>query len=166
MEGRWNRSLTCSALIAIAFIACVLTPRPAAAQFAIAPHIAWADDADLGIGGRLIVPFGPSAGVARIEGMAAFDWFFDCDDCSYYEITPAAVLALGLLGIGPYGGVGINIARTSFDDDVADSNDSETDVGVALIVGARIPMGLFGEIRYTAGGNEQKVIAVGFRLGG
>lgn len=144
-----------------------MAARPAEAQLGLGVGAVWGDDADLGIGGRLAFNlFSVPGSVVRIQALGAFDYFLDCDNCTYYEVTPAAVVSVGLVGLGLYGGVGANIARFSIDEDVTGGEESDTEVGGSLIIGARIPMGLFGEIRYTAGGAEQKVIALGFRLGG
>lgn len=155
-------------LVLAAVFALSFGAQPAQAQLGLGVGAVWGDDRDLGIGGRLAFNLFPLPGsVISIQALGAFDYFLDCDDdCTYYEITPAVGISAGLVGIGVYGGVGANIARISFDD-VADGEDaSDTEVGAALIIGARIPMGLFGEIRYTTGGAEQKVIAIGFRFGG
>jgi hypothetical protein len=154
-------------MVLAALAALSLSARPAEAQLGLGVGAVWGDDADFGVGGRLAFNlFSVPGSIVRIQALGAFDYFLDCDDCSYYEITPAAVVSLGLVGLGVYGGVGANIARLSVDEDVAGDDASDTDVGASLIIGARIPMGLFGEIRYTTGGAEQKVIAVGFRFGG
>jgi hypothetical protein len=133
--------------------------QPVTAQIGLGPQLAWGSDTDLAVGGRVVVS--PGAGPISLQAIGSFDWFFDCDDCSYYEITPAVALSISLIGIGPYAGIGANIARVS-----PDEGESETDVGLALLVGARTPFGLFFEIRNTVGGSDQRVITAGFRLGG
>jgi hypothetical protein len=137
--------------------------RPAAAQFAIAPHVAWGSNTELGVGGRVIAGLAGTP-VVRIEGLVAFDWFLDCDNCSYFEVTPAITLGISLLGLGAYGGAGLNIAR--FTPDSGSALEDNTDFGFALMIGVRTPFGIFGEIRNSASGGDQRVMSIGFRLGG
>jgi len=151
------RKLQCLMLGALAAIALA---QPLTAQIGLGPQVAWGSSSDLGVGGRVVVSPGGASPIS-FQGIGSFDWFLDCDDCNYYEITPALALSITLLGIGPYAGAGLNIARLT-----PDNGEAETDVGLALLIGARIPFGLFAEIRQTAGGSDQRVITVGFRLGG
>jgi len=140
-----------------------LLAQPASAQLGIAPHIAWGSDTELGVGGRVIAGLADTP-VARVEALVAFDWFLDCDACSYFEVTPALALGISLLGLGAYGGAGLNIAR--FTPDSGSPLADDTDFGFALLLGVRTPFGIFGEIRNAAGGGDQRVISIGFRLGG
>lgn len=160
---RWIRtSVPAVAALAGLFAAA----RPAAAQFRLGPQLAWGDDMELAVGARIGIPIGPGAAVAGIEGILSVDYFVDCDGCTYIEATPAVALGVGLLGLGVYAGVGANVARISFDEGTSGNGASDTEVGLALLVGVRIPMGLFGEWRQTSGGAEQGVFTVGFTLGG
>jgi hypothetical protein len=137
--------------------------RPASAQFAIAPQVAWGSKTDLGVGGRVIAGITGTA-VLRVEGLVSFDWFLDCEDCSYFEVTPGVAVGIALLGLGAYAGAGVNIAR--FTPEGGSTLEDETDFGFALMIGVRTPFGIFGEIRNAAGGGDQRVFSVGFRLGG
>jgi len=141
------RKLQCLMLGALAAIALA---QPLTAQIGLGPQVAWGSSSDLGVGGRVVVSPGGASPIS-FQGIGSFDWFLDCDDCNYYEITPALALSITLLGIGRL---------------TPDNGEAETDVGLALLIGARIPFGLFAEIRQTAGGSDQRVITVGFRLGG
>ncbi|MGH7503736.1 MAG: hypothetical protein ACREL7_18575 [Longimicrobiales bacterium] len=155
-----------SFILIMTALAFTLAARPVHAQLGLGAAAVWGDDRDLGVGGRAAVTlFSVPASVVRIQATGAFDYFFDCDDCTYYEITPAAVVSVGLVGIGLYAGVGANIAQLSFDSDAAAGSEDDTEVGASLIIGARVPMGLFAEIRWTSGGAGQKVIGAGFRFG-
>jgi hypothetical protein len=149
-----------SALLILVLAGSALGARAVQAQIGIAPQAVWGSDSDLGVGARLVVSAGGAAAL-HVEGLLSFDWYLDCNDCNYYEITPGAAVAISLLGIGPYAGAGVNIARLS-----PDTGDADTEIGLSLFVGARLPFGLFAEIRNTAGGSDQRVITVGFRLGG
>jgi hypothetical protein len=141
----------------------LVAARPVSAQFAIAPQVAWGSDTDLAVGGRVIAGL-TGTPVLRIEGLVSFDWFLDCENCNYFEVTPAVALGLSVIGLGAYGAAGLNVARISGD---SGSNiESNTDLGFALMIGVRTPFGIFGELRNTAGGADQRVITVGFRLGG
>ncbi len=145
------------ALLSAMVVAGVLAARPAAAQIGIAPQASWGDDRHLGVGGR--VNFKLAGSVLRFDLLGSFDWFVHCKNCNYYEITPAATVGLELLGIGPYVGAGLNFAHLAVDNGPKDTNTQ-----FAVLLGARVPFGLFAEIRNTSGGG-QKVVTVGFRLG-
>lgn len=151
-------------MVALGLAAVLLAPLPVRAQISIAPHAAWGDQADLALGGRLVLGM-PGVG-PRLEASLAFDWFVDCDGCTYYEVTPALALSMGALGIGAYAGAGVNVARTTLDDDDSGDSVEDTELGAAFLLGVRVPFGLFGEVRITAGGAAQRVLTVGFRLGG
>lgn len=151
------------ALLFAVLILAGISAKPASAQFAIAPQVAWGSQTDLGVGGRIIAGLSGTP-VLRIEGIVSFDWFLDCENCSYFEVTPAVALGFSIIGLGAYGAAGLNAARITGD---SGSNiESNTDLGFALMIGVRTPFGIFGELRNTAGGADQRVITVGFRLGG
>jgi hypothetical protein len=159
-----NRSLVILATI----LGLGFTARPAQAQFGLGAAVVWGDDPGFGVGGRLVFNLLslPPSSMIRIQAMGAFDYFFDCEDCTRYEITPAAVLSLGIVGFGLYGGVGANIERLSLDDPPASGTEnSETRVRTAFLIGARIPLGVFGEFRNIPGASPRNVIALGLRFG-
>jgi len=145
--------------------------EPAQAQVMFGPQVAWGDDADLAIGGRL--GFGLSTGegaFSRLQIFGSFDYFLDCESCTYFEITPFARIPVAISEtLDTYVGAGLNIARISFDEDIAGVDFSNTETGLALIGGLEFPISTlrsFGEIRLTIGGAEQLVLSFGFLFGG
>jgi hypothetical protein len=140
-----------------------LAAAPAMAQqkagVSFGPQASWGSDSDLGVGGR--VQFGLTP---RVVGIVSFDYFFpDCDECTYWELNPGAVITLPASSINPYVGAGLNIARASVD--LGTSTVSNTETGVNLIAGLRLGKSLFTEGRVSLGGGEQFVITAGFLFG-
>jgi hypothetical protein len=129
------------------------------------PQLSWGDDADLGVGGRAQV----SVPATQFVIIGSFDLFFpDSDggpDIDYWEINGNAVYEFDLAGettIRPYAGAGLNIAHATRD--LAGLGDSNTDLGLNLLGGARFdagPIQPFIELRVEAEGGEQFVITGG-----
>ncbi|MCI0435918.1 MAG: hypothetical protein L0271_20080 [Gemmatimonadetes bacterium] len=153
-----------------------LTAPPVSAQLRIAPEVSWGDDVDLGIGGRLLLNLNRlvssegTGGIAgKLDAFGAFDYFTGCHDCSYYEITTGLLLPLTIRRIGPYIGVGANFGHFSADEVSPGIDASDTDIGLALMLGLLFPLGqqqAFLELRRTAGGGEHTVITFGVQFGG
>jgi len=172
MEDRMKKAMW---LVPAVFALAAVGAQPVEAQVVFGPQVTWADDADLGIGGR--VGFGVPAGegvFARLQIFGAFDYFLDgfggCSECSYFEITPFARVPVAISeGLDTYVGAGLNIARFSFEEDLVGFDYADTETGLAAIGGIEFPissLAAFGEIRLTLGGAEQLVLDFGFLFGG
>lgn len=165
---------------ALAFLAAA----PADAQVRFGPEVAWGDDLDLGLGGRVtadIDAFSESGSEAlqELRGIGEFIWYVDpidnCDDCSAWEINlnGAVPLNLGETDNDFYAGAGLNIARISIDTGVDipgfDEDVSDTEVGLNLLGGLNFELGAlaaFAEAGLRVSGSEQFVIAGGLTFGG
>jgi opacity protein-like surface antigen len=144
----------------------------------------WADDVDLGIGGRIEIgldnKIATSGPLSRAFFITSFDYFFwDCDegsslyevDCSYWELNPGIGVPLPATGLNPYVGAGLNIARASVDLNVPGFEDdaSDTEIGLNLLGGLKFNIGSlpsFVEGRLELGGGEQFVLTFGVNLFG
>ncbi len=150
-----------------------LCARPASAQLRLAPELAWGEDHDLSIGARLAVNLSRLTSDSADRGIASkldfvlpFDWFVDCSDCTYFEVTPGLLLPLTIKGAGPYLGAGLNIARLSVNSSGQDQSDVR--LGLGLSGGVEVPVKsftVFGEVRFTQGGAKQTVATLGAYLG-
>jgi len=150
-------------LLVLALLAMsMLSAKNLQAQFHFGPLVAWGDDADFGLGGR--VTFGIHLSVdstpAPLELQGEFVYFFPDGPVNYWEInTNAAYLFPGVKGpVGPYAGAGLDIANAS------GAGASNTDVGLNLLGGVKFRMSRitpFAEVRVELGGGEQFVIAGG-----
>ncbi|MBT8403961.1 MAG: hypothetical protein KJP18_08895 [Gemmatimonadetes bacterium] len=156
---------------AVGLLSLVGRPAPAAAQVRFAPTLSWGNDADIAVGGRLLVNLGrlisDEGARGRLDLVVPVEWYFDCSDCTYIEVTPGLILPLTIRDVGPYLGAGLNIARISLDAEGRDASDVE--VGLGLSGGILFPVGQFSgfaEARATLGGAEQTVVTVGLQLGG
>ena len=90
-----------------------LAPAQAEAQVNFGPYVAWGDDSDLGVGGRIDVGLGNAFGVDSgpfqnlflNSGVTYF--FFDCDegfdevDCSWIEINGNLAVPFTMEGSSP-----------------------------------------------------------------
>lgn len=99
--------------------------------------------------------------------VAAFDYYLDCDGCSYWELTPAFVVPFTMQGsaMKPYLGAGLSFAHVSVDA----VNASNTETGLALLGGLRFPLGnlsAFTEARATLHDADQLTLAFGLLFGG
>lgn len=156
--------------------------RPCEAQIRVGVQGSFGDgpgeseESAAGLGARLAFPVGFTLDeenmLSRLEGHASFDYFFpDCAslDCSYWEINGNAVLPFPVAGVvAPYVGAGLSVGRFSFDSEEADLDDSETEVGVNLLGGARVGVGsvdVYGEARAVLAGAEWVVLTLGVLLG-
>ncbi len=164
------------AAIIIALALFTLPASPALAQVRIAPQVSWGEDVDLGIGGRLLISLSrlvsddADAGfLRRLDAIASFDYFTGCNNCSYFEVTSGLVLPLTIRQWGPYVGAGVNVGRFSADHASPGLDASDTDLGLALMLGLLFPLGqqqAFAELRSTAGGGEVTVFTFGIQFGG
>ena len=159
-----------------------LAPTQAEAQVNFGPYVAWGDDSDLGIGGRVDIGLGNAFGVDSgpfqnlflNSGVSYF--FIDCDsgfdfdevDCSYIEVNGNLAVPFTLEGssIQPYAGSGLNIARVSVEAESGpfEGEESETDVGLNILGGIFFPISDlrgFAEGKFELGGGEQFVLSGG-----
>ncbi len=153
--------------------ALVLAPTQANAQRSVffGPQLNWGDDADFGIGGRVLVDI---PGRFPLSIIGSFDYFFPDEDVAgvdltYWEINGNLVYNFAIASaptFTPYAGTGLNIAYFSTDvqTTVGQVGDSETDLGLNFLGGGRVQVGSiapFFELRIEAWGGEQFVITGG-----
>jgi opacity protein-like surface antigen len=170
MKNTWRVVLGTAAFVALS------AGNAAAQRFGVQGN--FADDFDFGIGARVEMGaenlFTSQGALSQTFVIGSFDYFFpDCPedlDCSYWEINANVAVPLVVSGFSPYVGTGLNIARVSIDAEEVDGfGGSETDIGLNLLAGLRIPVGGisgFGEVRYELAGGEQLVFTLGALLGG
>lgn len=155
-----------------------LLAQPAQAQVDFGPQIAWGDDTDFGVGGRIDFGIGNAFGVddgpfANLFGSAAATYFFvDCPsnaDCSYFEIDGNLAVPFTLEGnsLRPYAGAGIHVARWSVDFDgvgIPGADVDDTEVGLNLLGGIFFPISDldgFVQGKFGLAGAEQFVLSAG-----
>ncbi|MGH7503734.1 MAG: hypothetical protein ACREL7_18565 [Longimicrobiales bacterium] len=145
---------------------------PAQAQVWFGPQLSWGDDFDLAIGGKIgaaIATLG-SATSNNVDIMGSFDYFFDCEDCSYFEITGGGLYNFDIgENIGPYAGAGLNYGRISIDEDISGVDLSDSEMGLALMGGLKFLLGTLdadASARITLGGAEQAVLSFAILFGG
>ena len=166
-----------SAALAVAVSAAVVTfgPRDSAAQVRFGANVAWANDFDLGVGGRIGFGFGEVSNRHPIEGVVSFDYFFPGDegtslDPTYWEINANGIYKFAITNstLVPYVGAGLNYARASADVPGAGTV-SDSEVGLNVLGGLRFGSGQalrpFVEVRAELGGGEQVVFAFGLLIG-
>ena len=159
-------------LIAVALV--VVGASTAQAQ-RFGAHAIWADDADIGVGGRMELDMpgklSKQAPWSRAFFIGQFDYYLDpCDggDCTWFEINPSIAIPLNATTLKPYVGAGLNIAHVSVDLGTF-GNASDTDIGLRLLGGLKLNLsGLdaFTEAGLALGGGEQFSIAFGILFGG
>lgn len=143
-----------------------------AGQFRIGPQASWGDDADFGVGGRVVLDVPALPGFGAI---GSFDYFFpDVPDIgtpggeisfNYWEINGNLFYAFPVsdASIEPYFGAGLNLAHASRDTEGLPEppDDSQTEVGFNLLAGFEFPLtGLspFVEVRVELGGGENFIV--------
>jgi hypothetical protein len=159
-----------------------LAPAEAEAQVSFGPYVAWADDIDLGVGGRVDVGLGnafgadsgPFQNIFLNSGVTYFFW--DCDegfdfdeiDCSAFELNGNLAVPFTLEGssIEPYGGAGINVARFSVSSGEGpfEGERDDTEVGLNILGGIFFPISDlrgFAEAKIELSGGEQFVLSGG-----
>lgn len=144
--------------LAVAFS--LLSAAPSSAQVHLGPQISLADDADVGIGARVV------AGVPQYRGVefaGSFDVFFPDGDVDYWELNANLIYNFEIPDAGafrPYAGGGLNIARVD-----PPVGDSDTDLGLNVLGGAKFPnegpVTPYLELRAEIEGGEQFVITGG-----
>lgn len=150
--------------LAVALASGVLLVDSARAQVHLGPQISIADEADVGLGGRLVAGVEDYSG---LEVIGSVDIFFPDGNFDYWEINGNAVYNFEIVGapsLRPYAGGGLNVAHVDFDDDVP-GGESDTDLGLNLLAGSKFPLEGFTpfvEVRGEISGGEQLVITGGF----
>jgi hypothetical protein len=130
-------------------------------QFGV--QLSYADDAELGIGGRLRHSLRSLFPRAPLTGAFTADIFFPGNSVDYFELNYNVVYNFTLASaprVSPYVGGGLNFARISF------GNANNTDLGLNIVGGANFRSAgarvmPFVEIRVEAGGGEQLVLTGG-----
>ena len=144
------------------------------AQARFGGQVSFGDDADFGIGGRVLLDF--SQAVTGLALTGSFDYFFPDNldlgalgvdiDTNYWELNGNAVLQFGIPSapnMQPYVGGGVNFARASADVvSPGDSfEDSQTDLALNILGGFEFPLpGVtpFVEVRFTFAGDEDFLV--------
>lgn len=129
------------------------------AQARFGGQVSWADDADVGIGARVIVSAPQSLRLPRVDVIGSFDWFFPGGSVNYFEVNGnVAYRVPGTTGVAPYVGGGLNVAHSSV-------GAGATDLGLNLLGGIRFGIGptlkAFSEARIEVSGGEQLVLTFG-----
>ncbi len=137
-------------------------------------QVSFADDADFGIGPKLMFHLPNLASGLWLSG--SFDFFFpddgfgSVDDVDYYEINANLIYEIDLpaaSNVAPYLGAGLNLAHLSITEEMGGLENSDTDLGLNVLAGLNFPLvGFtpFVEIRLEIEGGEQFVIAGGIML--
>lgn len=154
-----RKRLDSLALFAVLLLAAA---GPLQGQAHLGGQISVADDADFGIGGRIVFDLLQRA---DLEFIGSFDWFFPDEppgeDRDYWELNGNVAYFFDLESapsVAPYLGGGLNIAHASRD------GASDTDGGINILGGARFsqsPVKPFVELRIELGGGEQFVLSGG-----
>lgn len=164
MHGTMGKILSALALAAALSLA---TATSSAAQVHFGPQVSLADDADVGLGGRI------TAGVPQYAGLefaGSFDVFFPDGNYDYWEINGNVLHNFEIAGttsFRPYAGGGLSIARRDFEggDGPGDFRDDDTLVGLNLVGGTKFatesPATPFVELRLEIEGGEQFVVTGG-----
>lgn len=173
-------------VLAAAMALFALAPRPAQSQAAFGPMLAWGDDTDIGIGGRIDFGLGGALGIDQgafqnLFGSAGATYYFtDCIpgfdldqvDCSVWEIFGNVAVPFTIEGssIEPYAGAGLQIAHASYDYPNFSAFDHDnTEAGLNLLGGIFFPIGDlsgFAEGKFELAGADQFVLSAGILFGG
>lgn len=162
-----------------------LTAAPVQGQVAFGPLLAWGDDSDVGVGGRVDFGLGDALGIdegafQNLFGSAGATYFFtDCTpgfdfdevDCSWFEINGNLGVPFTIedSSIAPYAGTGLHLARVSVDHPGTAFDNDDTEVGLNLFGGISFPisdLAGFVEGKFELAGGEQFVLSTGIMFGG
>jgi len=133
----------------------------AEAQVRFGPQLSWADDAELGIGGRItgdVDVFENTDALRSLRGIGEFIYYTD-DTFDLWEINLNGALPVrfGDSGTDFYAGAGLNIA-----------NGGDTEIGINLLGGLNFDLGnldAFADAGIRLNGSDQFVISGGLMLG-
>ncbi len=135
------------------------------AQVRFGGQVGFADEADLGIGGRVQV----GLPVKQLAFIGSFDWYFPSDNAgvsiNYWEINANVKYGIPVSNalFGPYVGSGLNFAHASVSSQGLPGL-SDSDLGLNLMAGTSFNTGRynpFAELRVEVGGGEQVILAGG-----
>ena len=135
------------------------------AQVSFGGQVGYANDADLGIGGRVQV----GLPMERLAFIGSFDWYFPSDragvSINYWEINANVKYGIPVNNalFGPYVGSGLNFAHVSLSAE-GFPGVSDSDLGLNLMAGTSFNTGRFqpfAELKYEISGGEQLILAGG-----
>ncbi len=135
------------------------------AQVSFGGQVGYANDADLGIGGRVQV----GLPMKQLAFIGSFDWYFPSDaagvSINYWEFNANVKYGIPVNNalFGPYVGSGLNFAHASISAQGV-SLGSDSDLGLNLMAGSSFNTGRyhpFAELRLEIGGGEQLILAGG-----
>ena len=165
------RKVTWAVTWAVVVAAMLAAGAPLQAQVRFGVGAAWGSDSHAGISGRMLVPLQSDIGGRPLTGQLAADWYVDsCDvvECSALDITPAAHVAFAGDRFQPYAGAGLNIVHIWRDGGQFEVDESDLDLGIALLGGLTFPLGgLTGQTegRFAIGANEQLILSFSLLFG-
>ena len=163
---------------------------PAHAQITFGPQLAWGDDTDFGVGGRvdfdlagpLAIDDGP---FQNLFGSVTGSYFFDdCHsdapdavDCGFIEFNGNAAVPFTIedSSLAGYLGAGVHIARFSVDTNQVEKIPglflpvSDTEIGLNILGGFKFPLADltgFVEGKFGLVGAEQFILSTGILFGG
>ena len=143
----------------------------------VGPQATSSENANWGIGPRVMVDLGPLDLGFRLQG--SFDYFFPsdteferggvpvvADDVDYWELNLNVHWAFGIPLVTPYLGGGLNFAHTKVEGaEDSELDVDETDTGINLLGGVELSiLGIapFLEFRQEFGGGDQWMVTFGF----
>jgi len=157
-----NRGFSKLALLLALPVFLLATADEAEAQVRFGPQISWADDAELGIGGRItgdVNVFENNDALRSLRGIGEFIYYTDdLFDLIEINLNGALPVRFGDSGTDFYAGGGLNIAN----------GNSDTEIGINLLGGLNFDLGnldAFAEAGIRLNGSEQFVITGGLMLG-
>lgn len=144
------------------------------AQSRFGGQASFGDDADFGLGGRVLLDF--TTALTGLAFIGSFDYFFPdnvgvdaATEANYWELNGNAVIEFGIASapnLQPYVGGGINFAHASVDDTSPDAPEdtSQNDLALNILAGFEFPLaGItpFAEARYTFAGDDSFLVRQG-----
>jgi hypothetical protein len=153
-----------------ALVLLVAGAHDASAQFRIGPAVAWGDEMDLAIGARATSNLNTNVlgNTGPLHAILGFDYFVDCESCTYFEVSPGVYIPFTVRSAGPFAGLALNIRRFSSDLQIVGADASDTDLGLALFGGLQFPIAgqmAMADARLAVGGSGQLVITLAWLFG-
>jgi len=140
--------------------------QPVRTQFGV--QLSFADDAELGVGGRVRYGLQSFFPRAPLSSIGSLDIFFPGNNVTYAEINYNVVYNFRIGSaprVGPYAGGGLNFAYAKVDLGAGAGSQSNTDLGLNIVGGmnfnGRSRLTPFLELRAELGGGEQLVFTGG-----
>lgn len=153
--------------IGLTCLATVAPPLQAQQPTRFGGQLSFANDANIGLGARMVSDFASLVPSARnISLIATFDYFFPGNSVTYWELNGNAVYRATISGarIAPYVGGGLNIAHGG-SAGFGGFGASATKVGLNLVGGTWFQTSTslrpFLELRIELSGGSQFVISTG-----